>query len=282
MYFSFFPKINSFPVNIIKGDYTDEYSGNISFDDLYRNISIINFRSHHDYYFQKEQILNGERPDQLSTRLYGSPNYFWTFFIVNEHLRLGEALQWPLDENHLRRKIANDYEGKALISFKSRYILGFRPRIASLKDNSAIFKKFKIGETIIGQQSGAQGELRVVSVNTGQLVVLPSTEQVQFKSNEIISGQTSGCSLFVHDIIEYQDAPMYYIDENDRECSHPNFIFMGDPNLNETLYTPVSYKEHWFKVNEELSTIRVLNKSSLLKFEDTFRTLIRKRPYIIT
>jgi hypothetical protein len=281
MYFSFFPKQHSYPVTIVKGDYTSQYSGELAFDDLFRNVALANFNAKkNSLYFQREQILNGERPDQVSMRLYGTPNYFWTFFIINEHLRLGENLQWPMDENHLRKKIANDYEGKALIAYKTRYILGFKPKLAFLKNNTVVLKSFQKGETIIGQSSGAHGELRVIRNDVGQLVVKLNTIDINFNKEEQVYGTTSGSSIFVHDIIEYQDAPMYYVDEEGRECSHPNFIQMHESNLNETMFTPISFKEHWFKTNEELSNIRVLQKSSLLKFEDSFRTLINKRRII--
>lgn len=276
MYFSFFPSVNSYPITITSGDNTNQYSGMVSFGDIFRNISVVDIKKKHSFYYQTERIMNGERPDQLSQRLYGTPNYFWTFFIINDHLRLGENLQWPLDENHLRRKLANDYCGKSLISYKSRYILGFKPQVAFLKDNTNVLKRFEIGETIQGQQSGARGMLRLRNSNLGQLVVVPETTQVQFKKGELILGLTSGCSLFIHDTIEYQDAPMFYIDEDERECSHPNFIRMGD-GANETQFTSVSAKEHWFRVNDELSSINVLQRSSLVKFDDAFRTLISSR-----
>ena len=278
MYFSFFPKVHSYPITIVSGDNTRQYSGEISFSDIFRNISITNFKKKHKLFFQTERILNGERPDQLSQRLYGTPNYFWTFFVINDHLRLGETLQWPLDENYLRRKLANDYEGKALIAYKSRYILGFKPRLNFLKDNSAIFKKFIIGETIHGQKSGASGILKISKPNMGQLIVLPQTKQIDFAKNELILGLSSGSTLFIHDTIEYQDAPLFYKDGNERECTHPNFLYMQD--VNETMFTPISVKEHWFNMNEQLSTIRVLEKSSVLKFDENFRSLIATKQLI--
>jgi hypothetical protein len=276
MYFSFFPTVNSYPITIVSGDNTSQYSGKVSFGDIFRNISVVDIKKKHSFYYQTERIINSERPDQLSQRLYGTPNYFWTFFVINDHLRLGENLQWPLDENHLRRKLANDYCGKALISYKSRYILGFKPQIALLKDNTIILKQFEIGETIQGQQSGARGTLLLKNPMLGQLVVVPTTTQIQFKKGELILGLTSRSSLFIHDTIDYLDAPMFYVDENERECSHPNFIRMSD-GANETQFTPVSAREHWFRVNDELSSIKVLHKSSLVKFDDAFRTLISSR-----
>jgi hypothetical protein len=276
VYFSFFPNQTAYPLSIVKGDFTEQYDGEISFSDFFRNAALTKLDTKNNLYFYQERILNGERPDQLSTRLYGSPNYFWTFFIINPHLRLGESLQWPLEENLLREKLAFDYAGKALISFKARYIRGFKPQLSFIKDNQLVAKQFINGEIITGQRSGATGTLSLKRNEYGQLIVIPTSE-VSFEKGESIVGSTSGYSVFVHDTIEYVDAPMYYIDEEKRECSHPNFIYLGDPDLNETLYTPVSFKEHFFILNEELSKIKVLQKSSIHLFDSTYRSLIKKR-----
>ena len=46
------------------------------------------------------EIRNGERPDIVSTRLYGSPEFYWTFFVINEFLHDGYRA-WPLSEEDL-------------------------------------------------------------------------------------------------------------------------------------------------------------------------------------
>ena len=32
-------------------------------------------------------IRDGERPDIVSNSLYGTPEYYWVFFLINEHLK---------------------------------------------------------------------------------------------------------------------------------------------------------------------------------------------------
>ena len=34
------------------------------------------------------EVINGERPDIVSQRLYDNPNYYWTFFIINDILQI--------------------------------------------------------------------------------------------------------------------------------------------------------------------------------------------------
>ena len=34
-------------------------------------------------FYETEEIIDGERPDLLSQRLYGTPDYHWTFLLLN-------------------------------------------------------------------------------------------------------------------------------------------------------------------------------------------------------
>ena len=46
------------------------------------------------------EIKNGERPDTVSQRLYGTPDFYWTFFVINEFLHDGYKV-WPLSQEQL-------------------------------------------------------------------------------------------------------------------------------------------------------------------------------------
>ena len=50
------------------------------------------------------RVVNGERPDVVSHKLYGKPDYHWTFFLINEHLKGGMG-EWPSDAVSLERAI---------------------------------------------------------------------------------------------------------------------------------------------------------------------------------
>ena len=53
-------------------------------------------------FYQKITIEEGERPDTLSYKLYGTSNYYWTFFMMNEHLK---ESGWPLNFQQLQTQI---------------------------------------------------------------------------------------------------------------------------------------------------------------------------------
>jgi len=66
----------------------------------------------YDVYYQTYEIQNGERPEQLSYKLYDNVNYYWTFYLLNDHLRTGG---WPLPDFDVWQK-AQQYYPNTVIS----------------------------------------------------------------------------------------------------------------------------------------------------------------------
>ena len=75
---------------------------------IYRHVDVndvlIDDASTYTYY----EIKNGERPDTVSSRLYGTPDYYWTFFVANETLKEG-LNSWPLEYNQFREMMEQVY-----------------------------------------------------------------------------------------------------------------------------------------------------------------------------
>jgi hypothetical protein len=68
----------------------------------------------YEVYYLNIEIQNGERPDQLSYRLYESSNYYWTFFLLNDHLRtngwpLRDADVWPKAKEYYPNTVIQTY-----------------------------------------------------------------------------------------------------------------------------------------------------------------------------
>tara|TARA_R110000765_G_scaffold9042_5_gene28593 strand:- start:5501 stop:7345 length:1845 start_codon:yes stop_codon:yes gene_type:complete len=61
-------------------------------------------------------ITDGERPDVVSQRLYGDPNYHWTFFVVNDWLKEG-MIRWPLSEVQVEKHINQIFKEFGIIRF---------------------------------------------------------------------------------------------------------------------------------------------------------------------
>jgi len=70
----------------------------VPFDNLSVYIDIFD-QVREDYiYYESYYIKNNQRPDQLSYEIYGTTDYYWTFFLSNEHLRVHG---WPLDNSEI-------------------------------------------------------------------------------------------------------------------------------------------------------------------------------------
>ena len=151
-YFSYFPNRTDYSVSLINSDLTREIRVPVTFPDFFRHVALA-FPKINDgkYFYELVRVLDRERPDQLSYRLYGNDSYYWTFFILNDKLRLGEAIQWPLSYEQLTNKLEREYDGETIVTFKSRYLKSILPGLTFKKD-SFLYNKFRIGEIVTGDR----------------------------------------------------------------------------------------------------------------------------------
>ena len=237
------------------------------------------------------EIRNGERPDIVSTRLYGSPEFYWTFFVINEFLHDGYRA-WPMSEEDLLEYLKTEYAGFAITT---------QPTFVTEQADS-IAGKFALGEVITGNRSGAQGRLVKKNVDMNQLIVQDVTlgtagihpvtgtdplvvggafiGDISAGDNnrtEDIAGGTSGDVVASYRVFKYIDAPYYYyntLDPDKKPVS--NAAFLGDVagTVSEGSLAFETYREHEIELNEERSRIRYISPEFINQFVDKFETLI--------
>lgn len=85
--------------------------------DIFRNVDLneLAIDSYGGYNYIR--IQDGERPDVLSYRLYGSASYYWTFFIVNDILKEGINHSWPLSNTELDDFMTSEYDSYSVLEF---------------------------------------------------------------------------------------------------------------------------------------------------------------------
>ena len=87
--------------------------------DMFRYVDVkeglINTAGTYTYY----EIIEGERPDTVSTRLYGTPDYYWTFFAVNESLKKG-LNTWPKSYRQFELMLEETYSKYSVLVFIPR------------------------------------------------------------------------------------------------------------------------------------------------------------------
>jgi len=278
-YFSYFPTRRDYPVFLINEENTQQIPLNITFPDFYRHVGLSHFGlNDSEFYYDKIQILDGERPDQLSYRLYGTTQYYWTFFLLNDNLRLGEALQWPLSQKQLEEKIKIDYEGQTIITYGNKNIKPLKNPIAYTKRES-LTGKFQIGERVQGLISKVEGTVINIRPEMGQLITNDITSVLDeqfFEVGETIYGLSSQDTIICDSaLLNYAAVYKYFDPVTGREINNRNFVLTDETQPTNGI-SSITFAEHLRQINEQLRIIKVLKKKSIQTFSDNFKRLINR------
>lgn len=95
---------------------TDSATGNITLEiqkkkmvDLFRHVDVTTLNTNEYTGYTFYDIQDGERPDIVSYKLYGSTEYYWTFFIVNDFLQ-GGSNNWYKSQSDFNRGIELEFD----------------------------------------------------------------------------------------------------------------------------------------------------------------------------
>tara|TARA_B100000575_G_scaffold291009_1_gene295896 strand:- start:209 stop:1048 length:840 start_codon:yes stop_codon:yes gene_type:complete len=235
--------------------------------------------------YRKFTIPDGQRPDICSQKLYGTPDYYWTFFILNDFLHDGMST-WPMSQQDLFQYIETEYNGVAIET---------RPNIVRNTDGgivdfrNSLAGRFQVGETITGGTSFATGTLTKKDIYLNQLIVQDVTGTFLGdgvgNSLEAIIGSTSTDSVASWKVYDYAEAPHHWFvsgDEEEIQVSNANFFSTTDDvNTNLILQegsvaAPVftSNRNYLFDLNESRSKINIIDPNYIERFADTFEELV--------
>lgn len=229
------------------------------------------------------EIKNGERPDIVSQRLYGTSDFYWTFFVVNEFLHDGYKV-WPMSQEQVYEYIKQHYEGYAVTT---------RPYMQLDSDGirrenvDSLAGKFQIGEDILGATSGARGTLTKKDVDMNQLIIQNMQNTNAFSGNgaadnnnyELLQGQTTDDSVQSYEVFKYADAPHHYyvLDEDGVEREYTNQTFINQTSATaEASLKYVTNRAYIQELNDERSKIRVINPNFIGKFIEEFESLLNE------
>jgi hypothetical protein len=206
--------------------------------DIFRTVRIKSSIKEDILLYHKYTIKDGQRPDQLSLKLYGSPDYFWTFFMVNENL-VNYYTDWPLSRQEFEDMIVQKYDGYVLTT------------------NQDISQGFVKGEIVRGLISGAYGTLESKDANTNTFRVTNIVGQ--FRENEIIRGDISNDVKTITGQTEYYNATKYYVDGDGAIVDKSAIVAI-----------PVTYLEYEKDLNDLKAEIRVIRPAYITRIADEF------------
>lgn len=181
-------------------------------------------------FYKKYTIIDGDRPDNLSYKLYGTSKYYWTFFLMNDKLR---TQGWPLSNQDLFTLAKKERNNTTLIT---------RADLTNI---------FKIGSTVSGVVSEESGKIIGRRLDVGQLIVegdleFLSTEQITTTENGITSTiSLVGVATQWESIHHYEDSDGSWVDINP----------YTEPGAQ---YAAVSYYDTYIRDNDPLKEIIVI------------------------
>jgi len=264
-YFKQFPKI----------EYDFNRSGSINkMVDIFRSVRPLQTFLDSFTGYSTYNVQNGERPDIVSHNIYGRSDFYWTFFVINEFLHEGYKA-WPLSQEALYDYINKEYSGK-VIEVNPTMIGPVEARTQI----DSIAGKFKIGETITGQTTGATGRLVKKNTDMHQLILKDVTGAFQGNMHEpngvqeAVKGGTSSDLVNTFRVYNYADAPYYYYSEFDgarKPVANALHITGGVASSDLAFST---YREKEYEKNDVRSKIRYININRIEEFMDEFERLI--------
>ena len=162
------------------------YFGNETSTALFQNITayidLIDQVSDDTSFYELYTIIDGERPDTLSYKLYGTVDYYWTFFLLNENLRMQG---WPLTTQQIYQLAPQYYPHTTLFTTQS------------------LHGEFYIGDIAATQaEDGTYGDdfkglILEKNMDLGQLTVKPINEVVSFTITNAGSGYSSAPTVTI-------------------------------------------------------------------------------------
>lgn len=147
----------SFP--LIDYNFGDEIAPSL-FQNLSVYIDLIDQIAEDGLFYENYTILDGERPDTVSYKLYGTTDYYWTFFLLNDHIR---QQGWPLSVQEI-------------YSYSRLY---YPNVVISTEEITDLFRSFKRGDVVTQGNlvnPTAKGSILERNLDLGQLTVKPTIE----------------------------------------------------------------------------------------------------------
>lgn len=84
--------------------------------DIFRHVDVNDILADEISSYQYYDVLDGERPDNVSEKLYGTTEYYWTFFILNETLKRGLD-DWPKSDRTIENEFQQEYDNIGVMTF---------------------------------------------------------------------------------------------------------------------------------------------------------------------
>jgi len=258
--------------------------------DIYRSVRIEGSSIDNPSLYLNYNIKDGERPDIVSQRLYNTPEYYWTFFIINEMLHDGMRA-WPMSRSVMEDYLQEEYSG---IAITTNPVTNTNTDLGVTTFDNSLAGRFRLNETITGQanilnRGNASGQPPIPTgtlikkdIDLNQLVIKDITgtfvgdPDLVSNNSEIITGNLSNDSVATFKVYPYRDAPHHWhlTNDPDKRPTDNGVYVNGGTSINDITYQ--SNQSFIFDLNEKRSSIRVISPQYIDRFVEDFETMINE------
>ena len=236
--------------------------GNETQPALFQNISayikIIDDISDDIAFYTTVHIQDYDRPDSFSFKLYGTTEFYWTFYFLNDDVR---ESGWPLPQQDLLPKAKVDYPHQTVIT------------------TADISETFLPGHTVTGSISGSTGTVVRRYLDLGQIIVdSPNNFNVGENITPSINGVSQTADFIVvtsnveqfNSVHHYENGSKEYVDIG----LVPSGVGSGAfPSLSGK--TPITYFDRILAKNDSLREIKVLKPNIAVQVKSEFDKLLQ-------
>ncbi len=234
------------------------------FQNISAYISVIDELKDDISFYNLYHIGEGERPDVVSQMLYNTPDYYWTFYYLNDHVR---ESGWPLTVQELYKKVQKDYPHRVVTT------------------NSPMHDILLPGTPVAGTQTGTTGVVIKRNLDMGQLIISSTDNFADATSDfglnfEEIKDNSDGAEATskvtsVTEVVQYNAIHHYEDSTGEYQFFTPNAN--GGVNLTTGAgWLPVTYWNRYEAKNNALRDIKVLTPEVAAQVQSEFNKLLRQ------
>jgi len=248
MYFQRFPFVNY--------NFGDNEANTI-FPNITAYIDIVDQLKDEVSFYEKYTILDGDRPDIVSQKLYDTPDYHWTFFLMNDGLR---ESGWPLTEREMRALVKKRYPHRTVTT------------------QSNIASNFLPGDFVIGKTSGTTGRVIERNLDLGQIVIASDKNDAGLNNNfgqteQIAAGttaeeQAANTATLISESQQF-NAPLYY------KNSSGDIVDIDPYNQTTSGLVPTTIMEDNINFNDRLKDITIIKPSRVVSVISEYFKLLK-------
>lgn len=216
--------------------------------DLSVYVDLIDQVKNREAFYQKYEIMDGDRPDTLSYRLYNTTAYYWTFFLLNDNLR---EQGWPLSYSDLLTFVQKKYPNTVLTT------------------QDDITDTYLRGTVVRGVSSGEQATVVERRLEMGHIIVEGDHEFYTDELLTIVGDESTTVALTAAE--SQYNAVRHYVD------SDGSMVGIDPYSGPAETYAAVTWFEHYQNINNDLKQIVVLKPEAIGQIFGEFQEAMKNR-----